>query len=97
MEKFYLEKPSMKRKNDIMEYINELVEYNSETGVITLSFQRKYLLFGTNTAQSIGHHIPQNLSIYNNGVMSEEDYQKLVTYNSKFAYNQTPQYKSFKK
>ena len=69
----------------------------SETGLITLSFQRKYLLFGTNTAQSIGHHIPQNLSIYNNGVMSEEDYQKLVTYNSKFAYNQTPQYKSFKK
>ena len=29
--------------------------------------------------------------------ISEEDYQKLVTYNSKIAYNQTPQYKSFKK
>ena len=34
MEKFYLEKPSMKRKNDIMEYINELAEYNSETNGI---------------------------------------------------------------
>ena len=69
----------------------------SETGLITLSFQRKYLLFGTNTAQSIGYHIPQNLSIYNNGVISEEDYQRLVAYNSTFAYNQTPQYYSFKK
>lgn len=70
---------------------------SSETGLITLSFQRKYLLFGTKTAQSIGHHIPQNLSIYNNGVMSEEDYQKLVSYNSRFNYNQEPHYKSFKK
>lgn len=34
MEKFYLEKPSKKRKNDIMEYINELAEYNSETNGI---------------------------------------------------------------
>lgn len=69
----------------------------SESSLITLSFQRKYLLFGTKTAQSIGHHEQQSLSIYNNGVMSEEDYQKLVSYNSRFNYNQEPHYKSFKK
>lgn len=30
MEKFYLERPSLKRKDEIIEYINEFVEYNSE-------------------------------------------------------------------
>ena len=30
MEQFYLEMPSLKRKKDIMDYINELVIYNSE-------------------------------------------------------------------
>ena len=30
MEKFYLEKPSMKRKDEIIEYINEFVEYKSD-------------------------------------------------------------------
>lgn len=69
----------------------------SESSLITLSFQRKYLLFGTKTAKSIGHHEQQSLSIYNNGVMSEEDYQKLISYNSRFNYNQEPHYKSFKK
>lgn len=29
MEKFFLEKPSIKRKNEIIEYINEFVEYKS--------------------------------------------------------------------
>ncbi|MEE0014399.1 MAG: GNAT family N-acetyltransferase [Bacilli bacterium] len=30
MEKFYLERPSFERKDEIIEYINEFVEYNSE-------------------------------------------------------------------
>ncbi len=30
MEKFYLEKPSLERKDEIVEYINEFVEYNSD-------------------------------------------------------------------
>lgn len=30
MEKFYLERPSLERKDEIIEYINEFVEYNSE-------------------------------------------------------------------
>ncbi len=30
MEKFFLEKPSVERKNEIVEYINEFVEYNSD-------------------------------------------------------------------
>lgn len=30
MEKFYLEKPSLERKEEIFEYINEFVEYNSD-------------------------------------------------------------------
>ena len=30
MEKFYLEIPSLKRKDDITNYVNEFVEYNSE-------------------------------------------------------------------
>ena len=30
MEKFFLERPSIKRKNEIIEYINEFVEYNSD-------------------------------------------------------------------
>lgn len=69
----------------------------ADDSLITLSFQRKYLLFGTNTALNIGHHIQQCSSVYNNGVMSEEDYQKVVAYSSRFSYNQTPGYKSLKK
>jgi len=30
MEQFYLEKPSLKRKNEIIDYINELVQFNSD-------------------------------------------------------------------
>ena len=41
MEKFYLEKPSLERKNDAIEYINEFEKYNSEIhGVGSLN---KYL------------------------------------------------------
>lgn len=68
-----------------------------EDGLITLSFQKKYMLFGTKTADSIGHHQAQSLSVYNNGVMSEEDYNRVMDYASKFSYNQTPVYKSYKK
>lgn len=67
-----------------------------EDSLITLSFQKQYLLFGLNTANNIGHHDQQNISIYNKGIMSEEDY-KSIEYNSRFQYNQTPKYKSFKK
>ena len=31
MDKFYLEMPSMERKNQIIDYVNEFVLYNSET------------------------------------------------------------------
>lgn len=34
MEQFYLEIPSIKRKNDIINYINELVFYNSDINSI---------------------------------------------------------------
>ncbi len=68
-----------------------------EDGLITLSFQKKYMLFGTKTADSIGHHQAQSLSVYNNGVMSEEDYNRVMDYASKFSYNQKPVYKSYKK
>lgn len=30
MERFFLERPSIERKNEIIEYINEFVEYNSD-------------------------------------------------------------------
>ncbi len=30
MEKFYLEEPSQERKNDILDYLNEFVQYNSD-------------------------------------------------------------------
>ena len=30
MERFYFEKPSMERKNEIIEYLNEFIEYKSE-------------------------------------------------------------------
>lgn len=30
MERFFLERPSIQRKNEIIEYINEFVEYNSD-------------------------------------------------------------------
>ena len=36
MEKFYLERPSFERKDEIIEYINEFVEYNSEINKVLL-------------------------------------------------------------
>ena len=30
MERFFLERPSIERKNEIIEYINEFVEYKSD-------------------------------------------------------------------
>ena len=36
MEKFYLEKPSLKRKGEIIEYVNELVKYESDINGIEL-------------------------------------------------------------
>lgn len=30
MEKFYLEEPSQERKKDILDYLNEFVQYNSD-------------------------------------------------------------------
>lgn len=71
-------------------------EDTPEDSLITLSFQKQYLLFGLNTANNIGHHNQQSISVYNNGVMSEEDYN-MLQYNSKFQYNQTSPYKSFRK
>ena len=68
-----------------------------ESGLITLSFQDKFLLFGRDTALTIGHHNQQNSSIYNNVLLSDDDYSKLVEYSSKFDYNQIPKYKSYKK
>lgn len=65
-------------------------------GLITLSFSNKYNLFGKQTALNIGHHIAENVPVYNNGVLSEEDYQK-IQYESRFEYLLKPVYKSFKK
>ena len=35
-EKFYLEKPNLKRKNEIIEYVNELILYHSDINGIEL-------------------------------------------------------------
>lgn len=66
-------------------------------GLITLSFQRKYLLFGKNTASDIGYHQATNIGVYSNGVLSEDDYNKAVTYHQQFSYNQKPMYRSLRK
>jgi len=68
-----------------------------EDGLITLSFQKKYTLFGSKTAESIGHHQASCISIYNNGVLSEDDYDGVIRHISEFPYNQEPVYKSYKK
>ena len=36
MERFYLEIPSIERKNEIIDYINELVLYNSDINGIEI-------------------------------------------------------------
>lgn len=66
-------------------------------GLITLSFQKKYLLFGKNTALDIGYHQAANMSVYSNGILSEDDYNKVSTYYQQFLYNQKPMHRSLRK
>ena len=70
-------------------------ENMSEEGLIALSFTRKYLLFGQKTSNAIGHHDSQSIFIYD-GVISEEDADN-INYQSKFAYQKGPIYRSQKK
>ena len=44
-----------------------------------------------------GHHQASCISIYNNGVLSEDDYGGVIRHISEFSYNQEPVYKSYKK
>lgn len=52
MEQFYLEIPSIKRKNDIIDYINELVLYNSDINGIEVLTK---ILDGYTFEQALGH------------------------------------------
>ena len=67
----------------------------SEEGLIALSFTKKYLLFGNNTANSIGHHNPESIFIYD-GVISEDDIEN-IDYESQFKYLEHPKYLSKRK
>ena len=67
----------------------------SEEGLIALSFTKKYLLFGNNTANSIGHHNPESVFIYD-GVISEDDIEN-IDYESQFKYLEHPKYLSKRK
>ena len=67
----------------------------SEEGLIALSFTKKYLLFGQRTANTIGHHDPQSMFVYD-GVISDDDLQ-VKDYVSKFGYNKYPIYRSIRK
>lgn len=67
----------------------------SDEGLIALSFSKKHLFFGQKTADTIGHHIPESIFIYD-GVISEEDMGD-IDYQSKFVYQKRPIYKSYKK
>lgn len=69
----------------------------ADDSLITLSFEKKYLLLGAQTLNSLGHHEQVTVDVYGNGVISEEDYSKIVNYDSKFNYNQKPIYSSYKK
>ena len=50
MERFYLETPSLERKNEIIDYINEFVEYNSD---INGSGSLDNILYGYTFEQSL--------------------------------------------
>ena len=50
MEKFYLEKPNLKRKNEIIEYVNELILYHSDINGIELLIK---ILNGYSFAQTL--------------------------------------------
>ena len=67
----------------------------SEEGLVTLSFNKKYLLLGQNTINSIGHHHPEVKFVYN-GIISEDDYNN-IDYQSQFEYLKKPIYRSYKK
>ncbi len=68
----------------------------SSEGLITLSFSKKYTLFGNQTANSIGHHKAVAIFSYRyDGVMSEDDFDlSNYNYESKFTYNKHPIYHS---
>lgn len=70
----------------------------SDGGLVTLSFSKKYNMFGEKTAQNIGAHVPYPdlVPMYNNGELSAEDYQQ-DHYSSNFVYPTQPFYKSYKK
>ena len=70
-------------------------ENMSDEGLVALSFTKKYLFFGSNTANAIGYHIPSTAFIYG-GIISEDDMQKL-DYEGQFNYQEKPKYKSFRK
>ena len=67
-----------------------------EDGLITKSFNDKYLLFGSKTAEEIGHHDITNLTVYNGNIYSLYDYPK-TNYQSQFEYLKEPIYKSYLK
>lgn len=50
IESFYLETPSLERKNEIIDYINEFVEYNSD---INGSGSLDNILYGYTFEQSL--------------------------------------------
>ena len=50
IERFYLETPSLERKNEIIDYINEFVEYNSD---INGSVSLDNILYGYTFEQSL--------------------------------------------
>lgn len=50
IERFYLETPSLERKNEIIDYINEFVEYNSD---INGSGSLDNILYGYTFEQSL--------------------------------------------
>lgn len=67
-----------------------------EDALITKSFDSQYLLFGSSTARSIGHHTPESAFIYNNCDISYDNI-KLVGYESKFVYPTKPYFRSYRK
>ena len=69
-------------------------ENPSEEGLIALSFTKKYLFFGQKFANSIGHHEPQSMFIYD-GVISEDNMK--INYQQQFVYQKKPRYKSIRK
>ena len=63
--------------------------------MILLLILTRFLLFGNNTANSIGHHNPESIFIYD-GVISEDDIEN-IDYESQFKYLEHPKYLSKRK